>query len=129
MTALAIAVAVVVFPTSTAPSIATTPGASRIASSVRIHASTRPRGKPPRRLSGSARLRLQLLLDPLQAKDVLARSLLQHVPDVANLPADAWDHDLLERVDAPRRLLDLFTDLAERHLGAGHFEEDADDLL
>src|SRR3989304_2352963 len=44
-------------------------------------------------------LRLQLLLDALQAEDVLAGALLQHRGDVADLAADAGDDHLLQGVD------------------------------
>src|SRR5437660_2482249 len=152
--ALAISVAVVVFPTSTGPSITTTPGASRIASIVccRSAQSTAtsaccwphsgleppqgatsacrwphsglesPQGGPDC-LRGPACVGLQLLLDPLQAEDVLARPLLQHVPDEADLAADAGDDHLLERVHPPGGLLDLLADLPQRDLGAGHLQD------
>src|SRR3972149_5260902 len=52
-------------------------------------------------------LRLQLLLNALQAEDVLAGALLQPPRCGADPAADAGDDHLRQGGDAPRRLLDL----------------------
>ena len=55
--------------------------------------------------------RLELRFDAFETEDVLAGPLLQYRGDEADLAHDAGNDYLLQRVDAPRRLLDLLADL------------------
>src|SRR2546428_12424734 len=69
--------------------------------------------------------RLQLRFDAFETEDVLAGPLLQHRSDEPYLAHDAGDDHLLQRVDAPRRLLDLLADLLELDLRCGDLEDGA----
>src|SRR2546425_1625180 len=78
---------------------------------------------------GDALARLQLRLDAFETEDILAGPLLQHRSDEADLTHDAGDDHLLQRVDAPRRLLDLLANLLELDLRRGDLEDGAQHLF
>src|SRR6056297_2963627 len=86
---------------------------------------------PDRRSGGAASsggralllLRLELGLDAFQHRDLLERTLVEHAADVLDLVPDPGDHELLQRVDAPVRLLDLLADPAKTGLGRGDLDD------